>query len=79
MDLYALEKIPFDVLEDKINALTADRERLTEEKRPVRGVPVKNFAEVIQYGSFDDIRAVLLALIDRIEIDGEDVTVYWNF
>lgn len=79
MDLYALEKIPLDVLENKINALTADRERLAEEKRPVRGVPVKNFAEVIKYGSFDDIRAVLLALIERIEIDGEDITVYWNF
>ena len=79
MDLYALEKIPLDVLEDKINALTADRERLTEQNRPRRAAHVKNFEEVIRYGSFDDIRAVLLAMIDRIEIDGEDVTVFWNF
>ena len=35
--------------------------------------------EIIDSGDKTRIRSLLQALIDKIEIDGEDVSIYWKF
>ena len=35
--------------------------------------------EIIDSGDKTRIRALLQALIDKIEMDGEDVSIYWKF
>lgn len=39
----------------------------------------KGFQAVLNTNDYDKIRAVLTALIDRIEIGREDITIFWNF
>ena len=40
---------------------------------------IKSFEEVLERGSFDEIRYLLTSLIDRIDLNDEDVTIHWNF
>jgi hypothetical protein len=39
---------------------------------------VSSFDDVLERGNFDEIRSVLLALIDRIELN-DDIKIYWSF
>ena len=40
---------------------------------------IQSFDDILDNGNFDDIKLLIDALIDRIEIDGEDVTIFWAF
>ena len=40
---------------------------------------VESFDDIIEKGTFEEVRTVIEALIDRIEIDGEDISIYWKF
>ena len=89
MDLYAFKEIPIDLLRKRLDEMKDQRERLEAElERLEKGKKIsladsiesaKGFDSVLEYGSFDEIRAVLGDLIEKIVIDGEDVTIYWNF
>ena len=35
--------------------------------------------EVVQRGNFDEIRAVISDLIEKIVLTGDDITIYWRF
>ena len=86
LDLY-LTDMPIDVLQKRIEeytrqkeALEAEAQRIREEqKKQLSQNRLKDFGEVLDKGDFAQIRTVLTSLIDRIVIDGEDVTIRWNF
>jgi hypothetical protein len=37
------------------------------------------FEDVMNEGNYEQIRMLLNSLIERIEIDNEDIDVYWKF
>lgn len=87
LDLY-LTDMPLDVVQKRISDYTRQKETLDEEARRIReentskelsAERLKDFGEVLDKGDFLQIRTVLQSLIDRIVIDGENVTIHWNF
>ena len=40
---------------------------------------IKSFAGIIKRGEYSEIRFMIESLIDRVVIDGQDVTIYWAF
>lgn len=84
VELYAVGSVPMEMVREKTVALQAQKDRLLEvQPRPITPAEAQEKADtlddLLDNGSFDEIRALLFALIDRIEIDGEDVSIYWKF
>jgi hypothetical protein len=65
----------------KIEELENKKTRLSaaDPEPPSKGYLVKDFAEAIENGNADQIRTIARSLISKVEIDGEDVTIWWNF
>lgn len=83
LDLYGLDQLPMDQLQQKIAELSARKSNLEKQlKVPVKRVDrrdIVDLAKVLNSGSFEEIRTVLFELIDKIYLDGEDVEIHWNF
>ena len=91
MDLYGLDRIPLDTLQDKIQALNDQRDRLEDElinieddekeqlSRKDAFKMINSFGDILDRGNFDEIRTVILTLIDKIELSKDDVDIYWAF
>lgn len=90
MDLYTYGKIDVETISDKIDQLTASKNALnnqlddlaaTDESLDVEAAIelASSFENLLNAGSFDDIRGIIEALIQKIELDGDDITIYWNF
>lgn len=91
MDLYVMDSISKDVLQDKIHELNDQKTKLEAEldnihaeqsnkltKEQIKYI-VKDFPEVLKRGDFTEIRTVIGELIEKIDIDNEDITIHWNF
>lgn len=91
MDLYVIGKMPMNILQDKIQELDEQKTKLETEidsilaendnkltKDQIKHI-VEDFPEVLKRGNFEEIRAVIDDLIERIDIDNEDITIHWNF
>lgn len=90
MDLYKIEEYTLDEvqqevapmneqkkkLEAELKKLTADKSTMTEED--VYEI-VKDFNDVMDRGNYEEIRLMIESLIELIEIDNEDVKIYWKF
>ena len=91
MDLYSTNGIPLELLEVKIHALNDQRNKLEHEvekmKSEASGKLTKSevisiassFSDILDRNIFSEIREVLTTLIDKIVIDGDDITIYWTF
>ena len=86
MELYSVGNIPIDKLKDKIDALDDQRTKLEntmqEEPRLSRAEAIdyaNALSDIIETGSLGEIRTLIGTLIDRIVLDGDDITIYWNF
>ena len=91
LDLYGLGKWSTEQLFEKTDQLNETRERLEaeladlENKKMERMSEYKakelitSFDDVLKRGSVDELRVLVGTLIDRIEIDGEDVIIRWRF
>jgi site-specific DNA recombinase len=88
IDLYTLDKVPLTTLDNKLTELNNQKEALKEELSdmttsllPETEVTelLNDFSEVIKRGNLSELRIIVSALIDHIMIDGEDITIYWNF
>lgn len=91
IDLYSIGTLSKSQLEGKIKALNEQKEKLTDELQALNDTTAqelshktavslsKGFQAVLNTNDYDKIRAVLTALIDRIEIGREDITIFWNF
>ena len=87
IDLYTLDQIPVYQLQQKIDDLSCQKNKLQNQlqdnpnkmNRSEAASIVLSFSDVIDNGNFDEIREVLFALIDKIELDGEDIDIFWKF
>lgn len=92
MDMYTMNDIPKDLLQDKIRslndkktALDAELHDVTErlKSKSLSGSSVKvmvdKFDDILKNGDFDEIKSVISDLIDHIELDGSDVKIFWRF
>lgn len=88
MKLYAVGRYDMDTLDRMVLPLEEKKISLNSELRNIKDdslseddavVLVESFSDVMQYGGFIEKKAVIDALIDRIEIDGDDLTIHWKF
>lgn len=91
MDLYVMDSISKDVLQDKLHdmneqkhSLELDLEKvnleLNEKLTKEEALKIINeFQEVLDKGDFEEIRTVIGELIEKVELDEEDIIIHWNF
>ena len=91
IDLYASGNGSQDKIQAKIKALNEQRSTLNNELEQIEQEEkdrmtrddiiqaVNSFDAVLEHGIYDEIRSVIGALIDKIEIDNDNVTIYWTF
>lgn len=90
MDLYTLGTFPLDVLTEKVENLKTKKEKLKasllEEKMNAKksdksrdaSALLGSFDNLLAHGNADEVRDALALLIDKIELDGDDVLIHWN-
>lgn len=88
IDLFALGSFDADELTAKIEPLTASKNAIEEqlaelsaEHRSMKDMKniVKTIGTVIDNGTPEQKRHLIDLLIDHVEIDGEDITIFWDF
>lgn len=91
LELYSSDGVPLDLLQKKISDLQNKKAELSERLERVAVAAqnrrervealksIKSFAEVLKRADFDETRLLLRELIDRIELDGDDVYIFWRF
>ena len=91
MDLYLLSDISFNIVEEKTKELNEQRQKIESQlvdleesnsnhldKKELLSI-LCDFDKTLKKGDFDEIRSVLVTLIEKIVINGEDIDIYWNF
>lgn len=90
MDFYAIEEYTMEEvqaktrplneqkkkLEQELNALSNNKSALSEEEA-VR--LIESFEDILNEGDYEQIKMLINSLIERIEIDDEDIDIYWKF
>jgi len=89
VELYSIDSAPLDSIERKMQELNGQRKRLeaelvglTEQPRETEAEvrkKFKTFAEVLEAATFEQTRDIVTALIDKIYIDGDDVSIHWKY
>jgi site-specific DNA recombinase len=87
MDLYSLETFSIEDIAEKIKPLEDERRNLrgllknAPKNSPEKDVGkiIETLSEALQASDLTRKRALIQQLIDKIELDGEDVTIFWNF
>ena len=85
LDLYGLGNYTLEELQKKVDALMIKREKLEKELNhdemtsEQAKILIDSFDDVLDHGNFDEIKSLIDSLIERIEIDNEDVTIFWRF
>ena len=86
VDLYALGQFDAGELSAKIAPLDERRTKIEKQladdaMRPIEELDhaIKSIGDVLDSGDHIAIRALVNTLIDRIEIDGDDINIYWDF
>lgn len=90
MDLYGIGKFTVQQVASKVDPLNLQRYALAQEIEHLSRTPGKlseeealdiltTVEEVIEAADFKETRKIIETLIQRIELDGEDVYIYWTF
>ena len=91
MDLYSINRLTLSEVDAKIAPLADKRDKLETDLRiktkPADGALspeeiedlVDSFGDILDRGDLDEIRLTLTALIKKIIITGDDITIHWNF
>ena len=91
MDLYLMDTMTKEVLQDKVHSLNEQKTKLETELDNIKAEKadkltkdqikriVEDFPEILTRGDFNEIRTIIGELIEKIEIDNEDITIHWNF
>lgn len=89
-DLYSLGTYTLKELDDKTKPLAEQRDKLMIDLEKIKTKSslisadqvikiVSSFEEVLEKGNLQDKRTIIEQLISKIEIDGDDITIHWNF
>lgn len=90
MDLYSLGSFSIEELDAKIKPLQEQRTKLKEQVESLQNTKhtmtndqvmhlIQSFDEALEKGTMADKRIIIDQLIDRIDIDGDDIIIHWNF
>ena len=88
LDLYGLGSFTPAELQSKIVPLNEQIEKIEKEINSLTSEAVSEddtiqilnkWNDVFEHGEFEQIRSLINALIAKIEIDGEDITIFWKF
>lgn len=90
MDLYSLGTFTIDELDQKTKPLAEQRIRLHHELERLQESTstmtedqvidaVQSFEEALKHGDLQQKRTIVSKLINKIIIDGDDITIHWNF
>lgn len=90
LELYGFDTFSPEELQDMIEPLTEQAEKLQEElERMDKNQPVisdrhaqaivNGFSDILKRGRYEEIRAVIEALIQKIVISGDDIEIFWRF
>lgn len=90
MDLYAAGNIPFDLIGSRIEPLNAEKQALLTELENLQSAQelmsteqvvalAENFKKVQVTGNPAEIHKALSAIVDYIEIDGDNIHIHWRF
>ena len=86
LELFMMDGIPKEKVQEQMNQLSLQRDQLQEE---INNIPetdieevkatIKNIPDILNHGTYEDIRDLISVLIDHISIDGQDITIHWTF
>ena len=84
MNLYTVGELPLDLIQKKVTEINEQKSKLLTIPEPAVSPEeakevVTSFDDILEHGSLDDVRAAVSTLIDKIEIDDENVYIYWAF
>lgn len=92
MDLYSIRRLTLSEVDSKIEPLADRRAKLEEElDRLTEDLDennlsdsevirlVNSFGDILDNGTLEEARYTISTLIKKIEIDGDDITIHWNF
>ena len=89
MELYQNDDIPTQILGDSINKLYLEKTTLEKAIEPEKDLNIMPFdlaeeliadaAQIWDFADYTQKRRILQSLINRIVIDGENVTIEWAF
>lgn len=90
MDLYGVGEFSMEEVQAKVAPLNEQKKKLEQELENLSANQselseqeaikiVESFEDVMNEGNFDQIRMLVNSLIERIEIDNEDVDIFWKF
>lgn len=87
IQLYSLDEMPVDLIKSQIMALKDKKDKLSIElKKQPQKLSIESSVEIslsldeaIKKGSYDDIRAIISALIEKIVLKDDNVLIYWKF
>ena len=89
LDLYGKGSFDFETLDEKVRTLDSEKKKLMtqltaqnapqslDSKQVVKCI--NSFSEALKKGNLDDVRDIISLLIDHIELDNEDVSIFWRF
>ena len=91
LELYSVNGIPLDALQEKINNLDNQRKRLENHLEDLRQEQspkmsreeaaeiINIFEDVLKRNDIDEVRAVISSLIDKIVVQEEKLQIFWKF
>lgn len=88
LDLYTVGTMPLDKLQKKVDSINAQKARLEKELTTAADASLtqdrikevaNSFDEILENGTIEDVREAIKALIDNIELDGDNVKIFWSF
>ena len=90
MDLYGLGEFTLDEVQRKVAPLNDQKKKLENELSSLASGKsalseddalklIESFEDVINEADFEQTRLLINALIEKIEIDNEDITIHWKF
>ena len=91
MDLYTVGNMPVEILQERIHGLNDQKIKLEQALEKIKKETkqkitqaeamqiVEDFEDILARNDFEEIREVIGSLIDKIEVDNDNITIYWAF
>jgi site-specific DNA recombinase len=90
MDFYAIDEYTMEEVQAKVKPLNEQRKKLENELHTLANGKsalseedalelLESWEDVVEEGDFERIRMLINALIEKIEIDNEDIDIHWKF
>ena len=90
MDLYGVGEFTMEEVQGKVAPLNEQKRKLENELHTLANGKsalseedalelLESWEDVVEEGDFERIRMLINALIEKIEIDNEDIDIHWKF